>query len=150
MTTFSFNKVRFDRASIPQQLSDLSSWPSVDVSALSESDAAVFTSRRTAIEMFIDEPLLPMKVIHAKTGVDPKTVYRLVDRCLTKHADGRIFGFRAAIPYARLKEYERVHSINREHGSRGIGLSGAFRLLLQQYPRLEDHLQKEVSLPDIN
>jgi hypothetical protein len=146
MTTFAFNKLRFDRASFPQQLSDLSTWPSVDVSALSESDATVFASRRGAIELFIGEPLLPMKTIQAKTGVDPKTVYRLIDRCLTKHADGRIFGFRAAIPYARLKEYERVHSINRVQGAQGVGLSGAFRLLLQQYPPLEDYLQKEAKL----
>jgi putative transposase len=143
MTKFSFDKLRFDRASFPQQLSDLSAWPSVDVSALSEADAISFASRRDAIELFIGEPLLPMTTIQARTGVDPKTVYRLVDRCLAKHADGRIFGFRAAIPYARLKDYERVHSINRAQGAQGVGLSGAFTLLLQQYPSLEGYLQKE-------
>lgn len=143
MTKFAFDKLRFDRASFPQQLSDLAAWPSVDVSALTGADAASFSSRRHAIELFIGEPLLPMTTIQARTGVDPKTVYRLVERCLAKHADGRIFGFRAAIPYARLKEYERVHSINRAQGAQGVGLSGAFALLLQQYPPLGKYLQKE-------
>lgn len=142
MTKFAFDKLRFDRASFPQQLSDLAGWPSVDVTALSEADAASFSSRREAIELFIGEPLLPMTTIQKRTGVDPKTVYRIIDRCLAKHADGRIFGFRAAIPYARLKEYERVHSINRAQGAQGVGLSGAFALLLQQYPALEKYLQK--------
>lgn len=146
MTKFAFNKLRFDRASFPEQLRDLAMWPTVDISALSQSDAVVFTSRREAIALYIGEPLLPMKTIQAKTGVDPKTVYRLIDRCLTKHADGRIFGFRAAIPYARLKEYERVHSINRAQGAQGVGLSGAFGLLLQQYPLLEENLLKEAKL----
>lgn len=146
MTNITFDKARFDRASFPEQLCDLSLWPTVDISALSQSDAVVFTARREAIELYIREPLLPLKVIQSKTGVDPKTVYRLIDRCLTKHSDGRIFGFRAAIPYARLKEYERVHSINRAHEAQGVGLSGAFKLLLQQYPPLEEFLQKQAKL----
>ncbi len=143
MKMFSFNKVRFDRASIPQELSDFSTWPIVDISALSNSDATVFRSRQRAIELFIGEPLLSMKTIQGKTGIDPKTVYRLVERCLTKHPDGRIFGFRAAIPYTRLKEYERIHAINPAHSSRGVGLSGAFGLLLHRYPELESYLQNE-------
>jgi putative transposase len=146
MTEFAFDKLRFNRASFPEQLSDLTTWPSVDISALSQSDAVVFASRRQAIELYIGEPLLSMRTIKSKTGVDPKTVCRLIDRCLTKHDDGRIFGFRAAIPYARLKDYERVHSINRAHGAQGVGLSGVFGLLLQQYPALEEHLLKEAKL----
>ena len=143
MPEFAFDKLRFNRSSFPEQLSDLASWPSVDISALSEADALVFTSRREAIALYVNEPLLPMRTILAKTGVEPKTVYRLIDRCLAKHTDGRIFGFRAAIPYARLKEYERVHSINRAQGSQGVGLSGAFGLLLQQYPSLAEYLLME-------
>ena len=143
MPEFAFGKLRFNRSSFPEQLSDLTTWPSVDISALSEADALVFASRRDAIALYVNEPLLPMKTILEKTGVEPKTVYRLIDRCLSKHADGRIFGFRAAIPYARLKEYERVHAINRAQGAQGVGLSGAFRLLLQQYPPLEVYLLTE-------
>lgn len=143
MPDFSFDKLRFNRSSFPEQLSDLASWPTVDISALSEADALVFIARREAIELYVNEPLLPMRAILAKTGVEPKTVYRLIDRCLAKHSDGRMFGFRAAIPYARLKMYERVHSINRAQGSQGVGLSGAFGLLLQQYPSLGTYLEKE-------
>lgn len=36
---------------------------------------------------------------------DPKTLYRMITRCITKHADGCIHGFRGAIPYARLKAH---------------------------------------------
>ena len=142
MTEFAFDKLRFSRASFPEQLSDLTTWPSVDVSALKDSEALVFTSRREAIELYIGEPLLPLKIIQSKTGVDPKTLYRMITRCITKHADGRIHGFRGAIPYARLKDYERVTSINKTHGAQGVGLSGAFGLLLQQYPALEQYLLK--------
>jgi hypothetical protein len=137
VTKFAFGQVNFDRGSIPENLRDLSAWPSVDVSALSEDDKAVFVSRQTAIELYIQNPNLSLIAIRDQTGVDPKTVYRIMDRCLSKHADGRIYGFRAAIPYARLKQYERVHSVDRYDGSQGVGLAGAFGLLLQRYPSIE-------------
>lgn len=137
MTKFAFGQVGFDRGSIPDNLRDLSAWPSVDVSALSEHDQAVFVARQTAIELYIQNPNLSLSAIRDQTGVDPKTVYRTMDRCLSKHADGRIYGFRAAIPYARLKQYERVHSVDRHDGAQGVGLAGAFGLLLQRYPSIE-------------
>lgn len=129
MTKFVFGHVSFDRGSIPEHLQDLSAWPSVDVSALNESDLPVFVARRTAIELYIQNPHLSLVAIRDQTGVDPKTIYRIMDRCLSKHADGRIYGFRAAIPYARLKQYERVHSLDRYERAQGVGLAGAFGLL---------------------
>ena len=35
-------------------------------------------------------------------------LYRLLRSCVAPHADGRIRGFRALIPYARAKDYERT------------------------------------------
>ncbi len=137
MTKFTFGQVSFDRGSIPDNLRDLSAWPSVDMSALSEDDQANFVARQAAIELYIQNPNLSLIAIRDQTGVDPKTVYRMMDRCLSKHADGRIYGFRGAIPYARLKQYERVHSVNRYDGAQGVGLAGAFGLLLQRYPSIE-------------
>lgn len=143
MTKIVFGQAGFDRASIPDHLRDLSSWPSVDVSALNENDRTVFIARQRAIELYVHNPYLSLLAIQNQTGIDPKTIYRVIDRCLAKHADGRINGFRAAIPYARLKQYERVHSVNRTDGAQGVGLAGAFSLLLQRYPPLEKFLSRE-------
>jgi len=143
MTQHVIGHVLFDRSSIPDTLQDLSLWPTVDLSALTGEDLATFTSRQRAIELYIQNPQLSMKAINQQTGVDPKTVYRLIERCLKKHPDGAIYGFRAAIPYARLKQYERVHSVDRHQGSQGAGLAGAFGLLLQRYPSLDAFLQRQ-------
>jgi putative transposase len=143
MTEIAFGQLRFDRGSIPGHLRDLSAWPTVDVSALDEGDRASFTSRRRAIELFVEYPNMSLSSIKSQTGVDPKSLYRMIERCLAKHSDGRIYGFRAAIPYARLKRYERIHSIDREVGSKGSGLAGAFGLLLARYPSLEKFLLAE-------
>lgn len=143
MTKLTFGRVSFDRNSIPENLQDLSGWPSVDLSALDEADQAVFAARRHAIELYVGNPHLSLSAIKKATGVEPKTIYRIIERCLEKHVDGRIYGFRAAIPYARLKQYERVHSSDRHDASQRSGLSGAFGLLLQQYPPIEAFLQRQ-------
>jgi hypothetical protein len=63
--------------------------------------------------------------------------------CLAKHPDGRIYGFRAAIRYERLKDYERIQSVNNKAAANGRGLSGAFSQLLRRYPDLEKFLLRE-------
>lgn len=146
MKTHAFGKANFSRDSFPDELRDLSTWPSVDIGALDDTDRTVFLSRRRAIELYVENPEVSLAIIKSQTGVEPKTVYRLIDRCLTSHADGRIYGMRAAIPYARLKQYERTHSLDSPHSARGRGLAGAFTLLLQQYPALEKFLQRYVKL----
>lgn len=144
MKTHAFGRTSFSRDSFPDELRDLSSWPSVDVSALTDADRTVFLARRRAIELYIENSQLPLADINDATGIDPKTVYRLIDRCLAIHADGRIYGMRAAIPYARLKRYERLQSLDSTNQLRGGGLAGAFTLLLQQHPVLEKLLQRYI------
>lgn len=146
MTANPHLRVGSDRASIPEHLRDISTWPTVDPSALDDRERSVFLARQQAIFLFLNEPGLTMRAIQVQTGVDPKTVYRVTSRCLSKHPDGQIFGFRGAIPYARLKAYERVHSINAAASAQGVGLSGAFGLLLEQYPTIEQYLLKQAKL----
>lgn len=143
MRKMSFNAVQFDRASVPDELRDLSTWPSVDITALDDDDAQTFKARQKALELFVLEPSRSMRSIQSTTGVDPKTVYRMFARCIEKHPDGRIFGFRAAIPYARLKDYERVYPISAAHSEHGIGLAGAFNRLLQRYPPIAEFLESQ-------
>ncbi|WP_284077779.1 hypothetical protein [Herbaspirillum aquaticum] len=146
MTTQPSMRVAADRESIPDYLRDVASWPSVDPSALSDTERAVFYARQQAISLFLTEPGMTMRAIQLSTGVDPKTVYRIIERCLSKHTDGQIFGFRGAIPYARLKAYERVRGINNAAAAKGVGLSGAFGLLLERYPSLEQFLLKQAKM----
>jgi hypothetical protein len=143
MTKHAIGQVLFDRSSIPDTLQDLSLWPTVDLTAFTNEDLETFMARQRAIEMYVQNPQLSMKVINQQTGVDPKTVYRLIERCLKKHPDGAIYGFRAAIPYARLKQYERIHSVDRHQSAQGSGLAGAFSLLLHRYPPIEVFLQRQ-------
>jgi hypothetical protein len=65
----------------------------VDLTALTDEDLATFTARQRAIEMYVQNPQLSMKVINQHTGVDPKTVYRLIERCLKNILMGQFTDF---------------------------------------------------------
>lgn len=64
------------------------------------------------------------------------TLYRTARRCLEKHADGAIYGFRAALPYMATKKYERQTTIVPIPYAR-VGCSGAFTQLLRDFPSVE-------------
>lgn len=146
MITLSSMRVATHRETIPDHLRDATTWPSVDPSALTDTERAVFHARQQAILFFLNEPGMPLRAIHQRTGVDPKTIHRVIERCLSKHADGQIFGFRGAIPYTRLKAYERVQGINNAAAAQGVGLSGAFGHLLERYPALQQFLLKQAKI----
>lgn len=141
MKSLAFGHIKFNRNSIPESLKELSEWPGVDESSLSNEDRETFKARREAIRIFIEEPSVPLASIERTTGVSTKTLYRLIPRCIEKHEDGRIYGFRAAIPYARLKDYERIEPVS-SISARTSGLSGAFAQLVYRYPNIKKYLQK--------
>lgn len=85
---------RCDRLSIPEALTRLDTWPTVDVSALSSERRDTFQKRCHAITVYITQPEHSVSSITSQTGVDRKTLRRLVDRCTALHPDGRLYGFR--------------------------------------------------------
>jgi len=144
MKKFTFGNLSFDRNSIPDELHDLSTWPTVDHTALSEEDRLSYIKREEAMRLFVDEPTLTIREIQEKTGIQGSQLYPLFHKCIQKHFDGRIYGFRALIPYIRVKEYDRkepVKVLSREN--RG-GASGAFKQLIKKYPEIDKAIRKEV------
>lgn len=125
------------RGSIPESLADLSLWPDVDVTALAGETRDTFRRRRKSVELFIEQPHVPLKAIQEKTGINPKCLYEYLQRCFTEHPDGRINGFRALIPHCRSKHYERTASPNATKG-----LTGAFGQLLRRFPDIKLELDR--------
>jgi hypothetical protein len=139
MKSLAFGQAKFSRTSIPESLQDLSTWPTVDITALSAHDQEVFKARSEAIALFVEDTHLSLKEIHRRTGIRSSVLYRLLERCCNKHADGRIYGFRGAVPYLHLKQYERLQKL--PSTPENSGLSGAFNQLLQRYPSVETALK---------
>ena len=84
---------------IPPELRDLSFWPTADPNALSEPRRSDLLARMEALRLYAART--PIQTIESVTGVRRSVLYPLIRRCIKPHADGRIHGFRALIPYAR-------------------------------------------------
>lgn len=136
-----YGALKFDRCSVPDYLRDLATWPIVDQMALAEDSRTAFKHLCEAITIFLTDPHTPVSVILETTGVTRSSLYRALARCWQKHPDGRIYGFRGAIPYSRLKAYERNAAIREEMSGHG-GSSGAFQRLLRDHPDIEKLLRK--------
>lgn len=129
-----------DRAAFNSGL--LENWPSVCLEALPPTVQNAFRKRLDAIELFSKGESLA--VIEAETGVVRSQLYAFLKKATSSHADGRLYGYRALVPYVRVKRYQREAPIKRRHDSKG-GVTGAMTNLLAAYPELESFLRKEIA-----
>jgi putative transposase len=114
------------RSDIPEPLTDLQAWPSVDPGALDSSRRAIYQQREQAILAYLSGA--PIVDIVRGHKIDVRFLSRLLTRCLAAHTDGRIQGFRGLIPHARAKTYRRSKRADRQTSPHG--LTGAVGQLL--------------------
>ena len=113
---------------------DPAAWPALDTSALPKKQRSTFSARRQAVELYMANAAVAE--IERRTGVDRRQLYRLLDHCVAPHDDGRVFGWRALVPYTRVAAYQRVAKVELSRDGAGSGAVGAFGLLLQARPAL--------------
>ncbi|WP_205788564.1 hypothetical protein [Burkholderia sp. Ac-20344] len=144
MRAIAFGALHFDRRSIPTELSDIQLWPTTDESALSEPAQAQLTRRVRAMMLFVDGRT-PLREISRLTGVGFNDLYRMFERCVARHEDGRIFGFRALIPYMHTRAYERRAPVTSRPSGQAGAASGAFQQLLRHYPEIANWIERRVA-----
>jgi putative transposase len=130
------NRPRLDRDSLR-----VGEWPQLDDRALDGDAQSLFRLRRDAVMAYVAGD--PIDSVVAM-GVDRHTLRRLFARALRPHPDGRVWGWRALVPQARVVSYERqsppkvlVHT--------KAGNAGAFSQLLARFPELEASLRRELT-----
>ncbi|WP_232442107.1 hypothetical protein [Burkholderia ubonensis] len=154
MRSIAFDALHFDRRSIPAELGDITLRPRADESALSEQARSQLGRRVQAMTLFVDGHTL-LREITRQTGVGFNDLYRMFERCVARHKDGRIFGHRALIPYKHTRAYERRAPVT---SARAGGASGAFNQLLRRYPdiahwierRVADRSRKQATLTEVH
>jgi len=119
-------------------VADVQFWPSVNVAALSAQDAAIYQNRKKAIELYFEFESL--EKIYELTGIGRSELVRYARRCILLAPDGRVFGFRALIPYFPIKPYSRSAQLGSKRQHQQGGYSGALDLLLKKFPKIEDAL----------
>jgi hypothetical protein len=76
---------------------DLSSWVEDDLSTLGEQQRKRYEKRKNAvIEYFTTDKSIDE--ITLRNHLSQETLQKLVEKCLKRHADGRLWGFRALLP----------------------------------------------------
>ena len=143
MKTFNSADKNFTRRAIPSELGDLSLWPTVDQAALPKDALKVFCSRVEAIRLFVEHSSTSLADIERKTGVPRQRLEGMFAKCIAEASDGRIWGFRALIPYRFRKGYERRKNASITRGSQG-GDSGLFAQLLLRHNVLVEFIDKEI------
>ena len=111
------------------------SWKSVLDECLDQESRQIFLKRKQAVDMYIDGQRL--NDIFTETGISPTSVARLVKKCTQKSLNtNEELGYVALLPYKRSKQYSRTSQTI----GNTVGLSGAFKKLLSDYPSLETFL----------
>ena len=129
------------RNEIPESLSDPTMWPGVDPSALDAERRVTYQLRENAVHAYLRGT--PLAQIERDFGVNRGTLQRLIERCLTPHADGRIQGLRALIPHTRAKSYRRIVPALRR--AEPGGLTGAMGQLFDRLPQLLRIVEREIN-----
>jgi hypothetical protein len=88
MRSIDFGTLHFDRRSIPAELADISHWPTADDSRLVEEVRSLFARRILPMTLFVDGST-SLRAIARETGLRINDRYRLFERCITPHEDGR-------------------------------------------------------------
>src|SRR5690349_17776885 len=107
---------RYSRVNLPEALRDTLTWPAVDVDALSTTEREIFGARQRAVSAYLEKH--PLKSIWRNTRIGKSEVVRFLNRCIAAHPDGRIYGWRALLPWQHTRPYRRLTS--------GNGLAGKF------------------------
>ena len=124
----------------------LADWPALDDRALSDKQRVVYLQRQSAVEAYVRGDTL--RNIAEQCGVHGYTVLRLVRRAQQAHPDGRLWGYRALVPHARVQPYERSKA-PRVLMHEKAGNAGAFAQLLQRHPSLAVQLRRELEVGNV-
>ncbi len=130
----------FTRKNLPPEYRDLSKWPTVDSSALdddaqgSRPNEDRFIRCRAAILAYLQGG--GVIAISAEHGVSRSEILRLLNRAVQIHEDGRIFGWRALIPYKHLAPYRRTAPVAPCPKTGNVGYSGVVGAFFERFPDL--------------
>lgn len=132
------SKPGISRRTIPVEYRDPSVWPSISMVGLDDTEQKRFSRWRAAVSAYLQG--LPAKIATEEQNLNRGEMYRLLNRALQPHADGRIFGWRAFVSHTRISQYIRTAPVAVKQDefteSTLTGFSGAFSLLLREYPEI--------------
>ena len=133
---------RFSLDSVDRAFLDLETWPPLNEEVLDDPILRdTIERRRKAVQLYAGQ--VPSDQIHSETRVSGRMALYWFRRGLELHP-GRIYGFRALLPYTHIAPYRRVAEVDPGYHSSSAGTSGAFIKLLRTHPTLKDLIDRHV------
>ncbi|MDP9014229.1 MAG: hypothetical protein M3O41_16525 [Pseudomonadota bacterium] len=126
------------RRDLPQGLRDLTAWPQLDTSTLSPDVRDIVNRRQRAIRAYLEGQ--PLRFIQIEYAISRTQIIRCLNRCLSLHEDGRVYGWRALLPYQHTREYVRQAA----PATGPYGHAGAFHQFLADHPEIAAGLEKAI------
>lgn len=130
---------RFNRDSLSPELKNLSLWPTVDTKTLSTKNRNIYLNRERAIQLYLDGG--SHAEIQNITGISRSQLHRSINKCLSQHPDGKIFGCRGLLPYVRSKIYFRIAPAS--NSNKKSGYSGLLIKLLNRHPEIKSVIEDD-------
>jgi len=129
------------RLTLLNGLPPIDEWPGIDINCLSEAHQKVAERRVSALKMYVLGAA--HQTIESATGIPRPEVHRLLKRCLSMSADGRIFGLRALVPGMRVEAYKRIAHVQCAPGDSNQGCAGALEQVFERFPDLRKAVHSE-------
>lgn len=126
----------YTRRTLPEELRDTAAWPDVDLTALDPPLREIVERRRRAISAYLQNHALAH--IRQDCGITRSELLRYFNRCLERHPDGRIYGWRALLPYEHVKPYVRLSA------PRARGHAGVFQQFLAEHAEIRNALDEAI------
>lgn len=119
---------------LPLTVLDITTWSEINPDLLKPAAKTRYERFRKAITLILRDHAT-ISAAARESGLDRSELDRALERCLELSFDGKIEGWRALIPYRRLKSYTR-------HPETQGGTAGLLRALLEKFPTINDELWK--------
>lgn len=129
---------RYLEDKVPIKDLDISNWENIYTGNMEVNELQTFNSRKKAIDLFFTTEL-PIENIVEETGLLRSEIYRFASRCIKYDDSNKILGYRGLIHYQTVVPYNRKLICNYNP----TNYSGAFQLLLKNYPELKIFLIEE-------
>ena len=97
---------------VGEEAADPKNWPAVDTEHLTPNELRKFHRRKRAVQLHLQSDV-PIAQICEKAGLCRSEVRRLVKRCLEVSPNGRVWGWYALLPHARLAPYRAKKAAGR-------------------------------------
>ncbi|HZU66759.1 MAG TPA: DUF4012 domain-containing protein [Ktedonobacteraceae bacterium] len=86
-----------DFPTVDRDRPDITSWAEVNIAELSARERKYFAKRKAAVHAYLTSQQ-PLNEIAYQYHLSPRTLKRLIKKCLMRHEDGTPWGYRALVP----------------------------------------------------